>query len=163
MMYSLPENPTREDIRREYTIVNMRFRELQAEMEARHREHVSRELDLVRAYLRKDRRVSTRHADYSLSLVHDALSGYRDETAIDVRIAINFVSGLDQRFYALRQNPLFKGSKIHNNLSNAADDLDNVDYQRPETITKEIDKAMFKLGEAEKLILEAEKPVEVGV
>ncbi len=167
-MYRLPENPTREDVRREYIIVNMKFKELRVRMEPRNRNRVSDLLGYVRDELKQNPNpedVLPDHTSMSLILAEGIISKYRGETAIDVRTARNFVTDLDQRFYALREDPLFRGSKIFNRLGDAIDALDNVDYQRPEIVTKAIDKAMFHLGEAEKLILEAEqkKPAEVEV
>ena len=165
MPYSLPENPTREVVKREYTIVNMRFKEFLSLMEPEHREFVSKELGYVKDYVENKNGVRINHAEISLMFAKEVMSKYRnEETAVDILVAHKLQSGLRLRFLDLRET----GSRLIKTL-NFLDDawyaLDGVNSARPDTYTSAIDKVMYNLGEAEKLILEAEKEklAEVGV
>ena len=179
MIYGSPENPTREDVRREYVIANMRFKELRDSMQSRDSERASEELGYVRAYLENRDGILVRHASTSLTFADAILSAYRGETIEDLRTAAQLHRDLHSRFHTIIQTggrfkpDRFGGSSDINSqidvnfeLCRAARILNDVKYQHQNsnTYTEAIDKAMFHLGEAEKIIVEAEqKPVGAGV
>jgi len=167
MIYGLPENLTREDVRREYTIVNMRFNGLQGKMEPHHRKDASRLLGYVKEDLAHQPNTETElpeHTIYSLMLAEGLISKYRGETKEDLEVAEGIFRDLSLRHIDLIRSRTSLDRKAGSHISLAFNALDDIDHQHPDTYTRAIDKAMFNLGEAEKLIVEAEqKPVEVGV
>ena len=107
MPYSLPENPTREVVKREYTIVNMRFKEFLSLMEPEHREFVSKELGYVKDYVENKNGVRINHAEISLMFAKEVMSKYRnEETAVDILVAHKLQSGLRLRFLDLRETDI---------------------------------------------------------
>lgn len=161
MIYGLPENPTREDVRKEYTLVNMRFRELKDQMKPLDRNRVAQELSYVKDDINQE--CFAERNSLMLIGVDGILSKYRRETDTDLRLAAGFYHNLISRSRQI-QNPQFEKRMVAHHLDWAFLESSNFDPQHPETYTRAIDKALFHLGEAEKLILEAEqKPTAVGV
>lgn len=162
MIYGLPENPTREDVRREYTIANMRFKELQGKMDRDDRDEASRCLGYVKDNLQNEGFIRINIGGW-LSTVDSILSEYRRETFLDLKVALDMCEELRTRYINLSQASKPVDGKARSRLNLASNAI--VNRQHPDSYTDTIDKTLFHLAKAEKLILEAEKqkPIEVEV